>query len=93
MFYPYLYHTLIILHSVTALECGLMHSLHFRKGCYVGQESISKTVSMTSNAVRRRLCALTLSPSPPSPGMDRVHAGDHVIDLDGKHVPCEIRHD
>jgi folate-binding Fe-S cluster repair protein YgfZ len=70
-----------------------MHSLHFRKGCYVGQESISKTVSMTSNAVRRRLCALALSPSPSSSVMDRVHAGDHIIDLDGKHITCEIRHD
>jgi hypothetical protein len=67
-----------------------MHSLHFRKGCYVGQESISKTVSMTSNAVRRRLCALALSPSP-IPSADRVLGGDLILDLDGRHMLSSYR--
>ena len=65
--------------SVTVLECGLMHGLHFRKGCFVGQESISKTVSMTSNAVRRRLCALSLQRDG-----DAVMAGDTITDQDGE---------
>ena len=60
-----------------------MHSLHFRKGCYVGQESIGKTVSMTTNAVRRRLCALSLVSGSQD---DAVHvsAGDVILDKDGE---------
>ena len=64
---------------MTALECGLMHALHFRKGCFVGQESIGKTVSM-ANAVRRRLCAVTIQPSD---GSLLTAAGDLIVDGDG----------
>ena len=60
-----------------------MHALHFRKGCYVGQESLGKTVSMTTNAVRRRLCAITLTTT----GDHIVAAGDSVIDENGKSQP------
>lgn len=69
--------------SITALESGLMHALHFRKGCYVGQESLGKTASMSTNAVRRRLCALTLMTSGDH-NHHTVAAGDSVIDQDGK---------
>ena len=58
-----------------------MHALHFRKGCFVGQEIIGKTVSMSSNAVRRRLCAITV------PVGTIVAAGDSVIDEDGMLLP------
>ena len=58
-----------------------MHSLHFRKGCYVGQESIGKTVSMTTNAVRRQLCALSLVSTD---GAVRAAAGDLLLDKDGE---------
>jgi folate-binding protein YgfZ len=71
----------IFILSVTALECGLMHGLHFRKGCYVGQETISKTVSMTSNAVRRRLCALSIKQQG---GPAAAVAGDAILDQDGE---------
>ena len=60
-----------------------MHSLHFRKGCYVGQESIGKTVSMTTNAVRRRLCALSLV-SVCQDDAVHVSAGDVILDKDGE---------
>lgn len=43
----------------SCLEAGLMHSLHFRKGCYVGNEAVSRTVAM--NAVRRKLSALEIA--------------------------------
>ena len=70
-----------------------MHALHFRKGCFVGQETISKTVSM--NAVRRRLCVLTLDPSHVNVLnsdvlTDRrsalVMAGDLLVDKDGEQI-------
>ena len=71
----------ILILSVTALECGLMHGLHFRKGCYVGQETISKTVSMSSNAVRRRLCALSIKQQR---GAAAAVAGDAILDQNGE---------
>ena len=33
-----------------------MRSLHFRKGCYVGNEIISKT--LLTKAIRRKLCGI-----------------------------------
>ena len=44
-----------------------MHALHFRKGCYTGQEILIKAVQ--TNAVRQRLVGLSLAPtnSLPSP--------------------------
>ena len=61
-----------------------MHGLHFRKGCYVGQETISKTVSMTSNAVRRRLCALSIKQQGGPAATAAALAGDAILDQDGE---------
>jgi folate-binding protein YgfZ len=52
----------------TALEAGMMGMLHFRKGCYVGNEAVSRIVS--TNSIRRKLFGLeihnvTLSSSEP----------------------------
>ena len=63
--------------NATALELGLMHSLHFQKGCYVGQEAVSKAVSMRS--VRRRLVGLK------SEGGE-LEAGDCLLDSEGEAV-------
>jgi folate-binding protein YgfZ len=43
----------------SALELGMMRMLHFRKGCYVGNEAVSRTVS--TNAIRKKLCCLKFS--------------------------------
>ena len=43
-------------HNATALEAGLMHALHFRKGCFVGNEIVSKQVQ--TKAVRKHLVGL-----------------------------------
>ena len=62
----------------SVLELGLVHSVHFTKGCYAGQEVVAKTAAM--NAVRRRLCVLqTLTAY-------GAAAGDKVVDLDGEEV-------
>jgi len=42
----------------TALEVGMMEMLHFRKGCYVGNEAVSRTVS--TNSIRRKLCGIEI---------------------------------
>ena len=46
----------------------------------MGQETISKTVSLTSNGVRRRLCALSIRKD----GKDAAVAGDTIVDQDGE---------
>ena len=46
----------------------------------MGQESISKTVSLTSNGVRRRLCALSIRKD----GDAAAVTGDTIIDQDGE---------
>ena len=43
-------------YNATALEAGLMHGLHFRKGCFVGNEIVSKQVR--TKAVRKHLVGL-----------------------------------
>jgi folate-binding protein YgfZ len=73
----------LVAYNVTALEVGLMESIHFRKGCYVGQEVLGKTVSMT-NAIRRRLCSIMISADSLSRGL--VKAGDLIVDAEGDTV-------
>lgn len=51
--------------KTTALETGLMATLHFNKGCFTGNEIVAKTVQ--TNAVRQRLVSLQLSPPPAVP--------------------------
>ena len=46
----------------------------------MGQETISKTVSLTSNGVRRRLCALSIRKD----GDAAAVAGDSIVDQDGE---------
>jgi hypothetical protein len=40
-------------YNCTVLEAGLMHTLHLRKGCFTGNEIVTKTIN--TNAVRRQL--------------------------------------
>lgn len=61
--------------NATALELGLMHALHFQKGCYAGQEAVSKAVAMRS--VRRRLVGLQ------SQGGE-LEVGDGLLDSEGE---------
>lgn len=61
--------------NATALELGLMHALHFQKGCYAGQEAVSKAVAMRS--VRRRLVGLQ------SHGGE-LEVGDGLLDSEGE---------
>lgn len=68
--------------KTTALELGLMHSISFNKGCFAGQEVVSKTV--TTNAVRRRLCSLVVSPT--DSGSNSIAVGDVVFDANGDEV-------
>lgn len=42
----------------TALEAGMMDMLHFRKGCYVGNEAVSRIVS--TNSIRKKLFGLEI---------------------------------
>jgi folate-binding Fe-S cluster repair protein YgfZ len=86
--------------DVTALEAGLMHTIDFRKGCFVGQEAIAKALaSARRNAdgsaamVRRRIAQLrvdaTASPSSSAPSAAvavAVAVGDEVVDGDGEVV-------
>ena len=60
----------LIDYNVTALECGLVHTIHFTKGCFSGQEFLSKAVSMsrkfndgTSAAIKRRIGVLKVTPT------------------------------
>lgn len=70
-----------ILFSVTALEAGLMHIINFRKGCYQGNEVLSKMVS--TNAIRRRLCALEFTPQFGAAAPVTLLGGDILVDADG----------
>jgi folate-binding Fe-S cluster repair protein YgfZ len=56
------------------------------KGCFVGQETVAKTVS--SNAVRRHLCGLEMIPSQADSLSDKeqfscIPAGSKIVDDDG----------
>ena len=43
-------------YNITALEAGLMRAVHFRKGCFVGNEILSKQV--LTNSIRKHLVGL-----------------------------------
>lgn len=66
--------------NATPLELGLMHTLHFRKGCYSGNEVISKIVS--TKALRRSFCGFLAAENGESEGLK---VGD-VLDFDGDSV-------
>ena len=77
-------------HNITALEAGLMHTIDFRKGCFVGQEAVSKALaSARRNAdgsaatVRRRIARLRVSSSTSISSSVAVTVGDEVVDEDG----------
>jgi hypothetical protein len=60
-----------------------MHSLDFRKGCYTGNEVISKTVA--TNAIRRHLCVLQTRFDELAAHFP-VNVGDIIFDADGEAV-------
>lgn len=53
-----------------------LHGIDFRKGCYVGQEVVSRV--QHRGLARKRFCAATLDAPAPAPGTD-VTAGDAVV--------------
>lgn len=55
-------------------ETGLMHALHFQKGCYIGQEIVERVRSRA--LLHRGLGHVRIAVShPPAPGTE-IHAGD-----------------
>lgn len=66
-------------YNATALELGLMHTLHFRKGCFVGNEVVSKQVA--TNAVRRHFTGIR----PSNDTQETLLSGDE-IELEGEGV-------
>jgi tRNA-modifying protein YgfZ len=61
--------------ALIAHETGLLHALHFQKGCYLGQEIVERVRSR--GLVQRHLVALRL-PGPDAP------ARDTPVEADGK---------
>ncbi|KAL6758341.1 hypothetical protein V8C86DRAFT_2600071 [Haematococcus lacustris] len=53
--------------EVNPLEAGLHHAVSLDKGCYIGQETLSKLTNL--NGVKQQLVSLTLS-GPVEPGCD-----------------------
>ena len=66
--------------NYTALELGLVHSIHFNKGCYTGQEIVSKTVTM--NTIRKKICLIR----PCDAKSDQFQLGDNIVDEDGDKI-------
>ena len=64
-------------YNATALELGLMHTLHFRKGCFVGNEVVSKQVA--TKAVRRHLTGLRAAGETLLPGDEIEFEGEGVV--------------
>lgn len=64
-------------YNATALELGLMHTLHFRKGCFVGNEVVSKQVA--TKAVRRHLTGLRAVGETLLPGDEIEFEGEGVV--------------
>ena len=64
--------------NASALELGLMHTMHFRKGCYVGNEVVSKQVA--TKAVRRRLVGLLVSSLEGAEGLAGLDSGTELIE-------------
>ena len=48
----------MIRHRFSPLEAGLMRSIHFQKGCFVGNEVVSKAV--LTKAIRQKLTRLEI---------------------------------
>lgn len=58
-------------------ETGLMHALHFQKGCYIGQEIVERVRSRA--LLHRGLGHVRIASSqPPAPGTE-IHAGDQKV--------------
>jgi len=60
------------------IEAGLQHAISFTKGCYVGQEVVSKATYV--GGVNRRLVRLRVADESPVP------AGAEIVDAGGKKV-------
>jgi len=52
--------------DVILLEAGLIEAANFEKGCYIGQETLSRIVFR--GHVNKRLCGLVVDGPPPEPG-------------------------
>jgi folate-binding protein YgfZ len=52
--------------DVILLEAGLVEAANFEKGCYIGQETLSRIVFR--GHVNKRLCGLVVEGPPPAPG-------------------------
>jgi aminomethyltransferase len=57
-----------------AQETGLMHALHFNKGCYLGQEIVERVRSR--GHVNKSLAHLEIDPNSPSAPGSKVMSGD-----------------
>ena len=64
--------------NASALELGLMNTLHFRKGCYVGNEVVSKQVA--TKAVRKRLVGFVGTTTTTTTTTTTVEKGD-ILEL------------
>lgn len=62
--------------DVILLEAGLETAANFEKGCYIGQETLSRIVFR--GHVNRRLCGLVVEGDPPAPGTP-VTDGDATV--------------
>jgi folate-binding protein YgfZ len=60
--------------NYTAFELGLIHSIHFNKGCYTGQEIVSKTIN--TNSIRKKICLIR----PLDANSEQFQLGDIIID-------------
>jgi folate-binding protein YgfZ len=54
--------------EVILLEAGLTDAVNFEKGCYIGQETLSRIVFR--GHVNRRLCGLVVEGAPPAAGTE-----------------------
>lgn len=72
----------------------LMHGVSFTKGCYVGQEVVSRT--QHRGTARRRILRATFAGLPPAPGTE-IHAGDLLLGAFGSaaegHALAAVRTD
>lgn len=62
--------------DVILLEAGLVEAANFEKGCYIGQETLSRIVFR--GHVNKRLCGLLVEGPPPAPGTAVTAAGAEV---------------
>jgi folate-binding protein YgfZ len=62
--------------DVILLEAGLVEAANFEKGCYIGQETLSRIVFR--GHVNKRLCGLVVDGPPPAPGTPVTAGGAEV---------------